>query len=272
MPPTIEDELLEVLKTTTLKSDQQQRNIEIIAYWYGFRGSLWPTLEEAAEKFGLGSRERVRQIKEANSVRNFTPFSIPALQEFKNLIQRRPYWRQSELLDRLGETELVGDSFSIHGLFTLVNDLERSIGYEIYTPEIEAATRNSIDKYREYLVIADSEVANIASVRKNIRRLPGKYGVAKLSYLAAEYAAFESIADVAKDLIMASDESWSMEDGNDLWFTFEDRENVLINYSEKVFSIIDVCTENELARSYRNALGGRKDRRVPTRLSINRSD
>ena len=60
----IEEELLDYLETniSDLRADKA-RNKNLIAYYYGFGGSPWPTLGQVAKKFDIGTRERVRQIK-----------------------------------------------------------------------------------------------------------------------------------------------------------------------------------------------------------------
>ena len=187
---------------------------------------------------------------------------MPALQATIGVLTERPYWLQSDLESRLRESELVEHRFSISGLLNLASDLVAKAKYRIYTPDLEAATRNSIGRFRDYLVIADSEVTSIKLLHKKLKGLPGRYGIAKLSYLATEEDRLKyANHGLPEELIMLSEKSWSMHDQDDLWFVFEDRDNVLINYSEKVFSIIDECSPEELARSYRNALGGRGDQR-----------
>ena len=62
----MEVELIEFLEKRVKNGADKFRNIEIIAYYYGFRDAAWPTLEETAKRFGVGTRERIRQILNEN--------------------------------------------------------------------------------------------------------------------------------------------------------------------------------------------------------------
>ena len=230
-------------------------------YLYGFGQSPWPTLEEAASEFNLNTRERARQIKQ-KFVQRYRSSPMLALQSIIGVLREREYWLQSDLANRLQELELVEHRFSISGLLDLASDVVAKTRYRIFTPDLEAASKNSISKFRDCFVIADSEVVNIRLLHKKLKGLPGRYGVAKLSYLTEDKDVLKyASSGLPEELIMLSEKSWSIHDHDDLWFAFEDRDNVLINYSEKVFSVIDECSPEELARSYRNALNGRRDLR-----------
>ena len=45
--------------------------------------------------------------------------------------------------------------------------------------------------------------------------------------------------------------------GDDYWYIFENRDNTIINYSEKIFGVVDICAPSRLAEAFRNALDGR---------------
>ena len=87
------------------------------------------------------------------------------------------------------------------------------------------------------------------------RRLPGKYGIARLDYLDdwSETDAFQR--SFLLDQIKHSGKCWTFEDGENPWYVFEDiAANPLLNYSKKVFSLIDRCDVRILAETYHDAL------------------
>ena len=150
---TIDVELLTLLKSSTKKSQNRKRNTELIAHFYGFRRPDWPTLDDTATKFGIGSRERVRQIisKYFKSVAD--PREIPSAQKCAELIAEEQYWLETDLVAAINSRGLVDGNFSVRGLFNLMDDLSIDHGYEIYTPELERATRTSMEKFEERFVV-----------------------------------------------------------------------------------------------------------------------
>lgn len=51
--------------------------------------------------------------------------------------------------------------------------------------------------------------------------------------------------------------TWVSRDDDDFWYICENRVNTLINYSEKIFAVVDKCNSKRLSECYRNALDGR---------------
>jgi hypothetical protein len=53
---TIEAELIEFLDGNIKSGGNKKRDIEIIKYYYGLHESPWPTLDETANRFNIGTR------------------------------------------------------------------------------------------------------------------------------------------------------------------------------------------------------------------------
>ena len=259
MNVNIEDELVALLDNRIKEHTMtdKRRNIEIIAYYYGFRSSTWPTLEETAEQFiGVGSRQRARQIIKKFFRDQVTLVDMPSIKHLIEVIERRGYWLYSKLEEEIVESNLVGDNHSIQGLFNLMEHLKVAHSYGIYTPDLKKATRNSIGKYEESFIIKTSDINRVRSLLKKSTNLPGGCGIAKLDYLGEEpdYAICKSLIT---NLIKFSKDAWVKEGHDELWYLFENKDNTLINYSEKVFSVVNECEVSRLAQTYRNALDAR---------------
>ena len=259
MNVTIEEELF-VLLNNRIKEHtmtDKRRNMEIIAYYYGFRSSTWPTLEETAEQFaGVGTRERARQIIKKFFRDQVTLADMPTIKHLVKVIECRDYWLYSNLEEEIVESNLVGDNYSIQGLFNLMKDLKAIHGYGVYTPDLKQATRNSIAEFEESFIIKTSDITRVKSLLKKSTNLPGRCGIAKLDYLRDEpdYAIYKSLIT---NLIKFSKDAWVKEGHDELSYLFENKDNTLINYSEKVFSVVNECKVNRLALAYRNALDAR---------------
>jgi hypothetical protein len=258
----INQELLSYLENNIRDKDTKARNIAIIAYFYGFGKALWPTLDETAAEFGIGTRERVRQLINEN-FRNYVDLTcLPSIGRMIEIIKSKRFWTQTELEEKLIEQELVGDDFSIRGLFNLMDDLGMDNNYGIYSPnlDLEEATRNSLDRYEQNFIVNNNDAKIVRSIFKKAQKLPGRTGIANLNYLEKEFKNYNVYANLLSDLIKYSDNAWIKIEGENSWFLFENKNNILINYSEKVFSVINICDAKRLAEAYKNALNRRTNK------------
>lgn len=251
---SIENELIEFLEKRIKNSADKSRNIEIIAYYYGFRDAAWPTLEETAKRFGVGTRERIRQILNEKFRDFVSPNDLPSTREFIKLISGEGFWVASALEAKLSDSSLVSEKFSIKGILNLIEDLSLECGFEIYTPELDKTSRNSLDLYENNFLIHRSEIKEIKKKLKKAQGLPGRCGIANLNYIKNELS---SSYGLIAELVANSHASWVMVDSDNFWYIYENRDNTLVNYSEKIFSVIDKCESERLATTYRNALDSR---------------
>ncbi len=133
----------------------------MILYLYGFGCSPWPTLEEAAWEFNLGTRERARQIKQ-KFVNLHRSSPMPALQTVIDVLSERKYWLQSDLANCLRELELAEHRISISGLLNLARRLRN---LESTDETIETKRRLEQPILREWL-FEDTSTASCAICRK----------------------------------------------------------------------------------------------------------
>ncbi len=250
----IEVELIDFLENNIRENTNKSRNIEIIAYYYGFRGSDWPTYEETAKRYSVGTRERIRQLLN-NYFRDFVkPSDLPSVEAFREIVYSKDYWKASDLESLVSSSGLVEERFSIKGILNLLDDLDVACDFEIYTPDLDKTSRSSLGLYENNFVIKTSELKKIKSLLKKAQGLPGRCGIANLDYLKDEINGYY---ELISQLIVNSFSSWTYTDDEGFWYIYENRDNTIINYSEKLFSIISECNSNRLASTYRNALDGR---------------
>ena len=254
MSGTIESELREHLSRSVVGFPIGDRYAEMLMSFYGFGDYQWQTLGEIATTFQV-RRQRVHQIKKKYVARNSTLSGMPALQSFLHILQEQRYWLQSNLEARIIAAKLVEHKFSVRGLFNVLGDLGIGLHYGIYTPTLEIASRSLVDRFSEYFVVEDSDIREITKLWQEVKKLRGRYGIAQLTYL--DNALSTPFLGLIESLLRCSDESWVTEKDGELWYMFEESDNVLVNYSEKVFSVIDKCAPEELAHTYHNALHAR---------------
>ena len=261
---SVESELTAFL-ADRIRSAARQRDIDMVAYFYGFRGDQWPTLEDGAGRFGFSNRERPRQIRDA-CMASVRIEHIPALRQFQDFVGQREYWLHDELKEALGESQLAGNEFSLAGLFELIKAVgaANENDYGIFTlasgkPGLHPATRNTLPQSERLFVIRPSDAQSVNPLYRKARTLPGQYGIANLAYLAdsSDQETLATYRPLLVDLIKQSPFAWTHETADEIWYNFEDRDNVLINYGEKVFSVIGECEVSRLAGVFHNALDRR---------------
>jgi hypothetical protein len=250
----IEVELIDFLEKNIRENENKSRNIEIIAYYYGFRGADWPTYDETAKKYDVGTRERIRQVLN-KYFRDFVISSdLPSVDIFNEILYSKDYWKASDFEHLISSSGLVEENFSIKGILNLLDDLNLACDFEIYTPELDKTSRSSLDLYENNFLIKTSELKKIKSLLKKAMGLPGRCGIANLAYLKDEINGYY---ELISQLIVNSSTSWTYTNEEGFWYIYENLDNTIINYSEKLFSIISECNSNRLASTYRNALDSR---------------
>lgn len=250
----IETELVDFLESTIKDGANKARDMEIVKYYYGLNESPWPTLEETASRFGVGTRERIRQLLNSKFRDNVSKRSIPSLKNVVDVLQSRDYWLASEFEEEICNAELIDRESHLKGILNLINDVNLDCGFDFFTPDLKRASRNTLATSKNIFLIRESSVKAIEKLFKKAQGLPGRCGIAKLNYLEEELGEYYSLVSL---LIESSPTSWVRVIGGDYWYIFENRDNTVINYCEKVFSVIEHCDPARLAVTFRNALDGR---------------
>ena len=155
---TLLDEIQGFLDGSIRESETKNRNIEVVMFYLGFSDASWPTLEETAERFEVGTRERIRQLIDESFWGDVEQEDLPSLVKIRDLVTSRRYWFLSELVREITESNLIGGSFNLQCLFGLMDRLEIPNEYVVYTPKLEQITRVSMHRHDEHFVIERSEV------------------------------------------------------------------------------------------------------------------
>lgn len=250
----IESELANFLESKIKDGSNKSRDIEIIKFYYGLNESPWPTLEETAGRFGVGTRERIRQLLNYKFRDHASEDAVPSLKHFVNILQSREHWLISEFEEEIYAAGLMDREIHLKGIFNLIEDIDIDSGFDFFTPELKRATRSSITASKNIFLLKTSSIGNVEKLLKKAQALPGRCGVANLNYIKEELGEHYQLISL---LIKDSPTSWVRASGDDYWYIFENKDNTIINYSEKVFGVVDSCDPTKLAKAFRNALDGR---------------
>ncbi len=247
---TLEEELLIHLDAVVPMGDTRDRNIDLVVFFHGFGGETWPTLEETGQHFKIGTRERVRQII-ARSFRERTGAEdLPELRACAKELSKHGIWFKSDFVDLMLERGWAHNHVNMRGVLNMMQGLGLCEDYSIYDSRIQQLARGRIDDVDDYLILNSESADVMKSAMREARSLPGLIGLANAAHL-------EDL-DVEVDTIMAAirlhPDSWIGTTEEGTYYTFEDRENVLINFSAKAFGLANKIEIARLAETFANAL------------------
>lgn len=251
---SVEIELVNFLEKNIKDGSNKSRDIEIIKFYYGLNESPWPTLEETASRFKVGTRERIRQLLNSKFRDKASKNFSRSLIQLVELLKSRDYWLLSEFEETICSYDLIETETHLKGIFNLIEDVEIDSGFEFYTPDLKRATRNSISINKNLFLISDSCIQDVEKLLKKAKGLPGRCGIANLVDIKEELGQYYQLISL---LIKNSSNSWVKPSGSDYWYIFENRDNTLINCCEKIFSVIETCDSRNLSITLRRALSAR---------------
>lgn len=255
----LELEVMRLLKKSTRRSDFAARDIELITFYYGFRRNPCPSQVDAQKTYGLKSRQRAEQIINESFIDKVKPEEFPSAVRIAEILEQEVHIAASSLLEKIRAAGLVEERPSARALLDFLNDgLHRCRNYQLFTPELEVATREKWGRSEEVYFIRDDVINELKQLRLRLRTMPGQLGIANFKYLEMEVGNFPAERrSFLRELITASPNSWTMDSEAGLWFLFEDRENRLVNFLEKVHTITPSCLVFELSEALTNALKAR---------------
>lgn len=260
----VENELLKYLEHSKAgKSNTEneialkQRNIDLTACYYGFREAKWPTYEEVAETYDIGTRERVRQIINKTFRNHAQAAKFPAVERCATILQQRDYWTAVSYLNALAAKDIEVQGGNAQGLLNLMHDLNLASDYHAYTTDFREMSRSLLNQGVEIVLMTQQRALALRKALKLASDRPGLVGIANLKLLADKEKWPEEFYRSICYSVTLSPRAWSWQDGDNFWYTFENRQTTLRTYSEKVFSVISATTVQHLAEVYENALHAR---------------
>jgi hypothetical protein len=233
----------------------RERNAEIVLSHFGFGSGpqFWPTLEQIADQYPeISSRERIRQIidRTYSDRRPTTPLPIAA--RAAAILDERVLWLESEYLEELQERRLCGPLEHAIGLLNYLQTQNLARAYSICLPNLTRATRTVYHQSEARFIVREDKVRALKGDLAAARKLPGQLGLARVSAVTRRGGDVD--AEGLAELLRLSPDVWTGTIDDELWFFFEDRENVLVNLASKVFSIVDEVPVGQLAAVLTNAL------------------
>lgn len=255
----IEQELRQWLEQNISEKNQKSRNIEIVINYYGFGELAWPTLDEIAEKFSIGTRERVRQIINAAFRKKISLKQLPIASQVFDNIEANHFISTEDLRTNLSQKGIISSSTTIRGILNLARDLGRCDGYSLHDSALEQLSRSEAEFDSKTFLIHAKSLPDLKEGLRKARTLPGTLGLSRFEYLRSEVSNEQTYKNILS-LIQADAKAVRINTENGTWYIYEDRDNTLINSCEKIFTLADSLNIDTLASTLQNSLRRRSNK------------
>lgn len=258
----IEEELKSFLHENIRSNDQKNRDIALILFFFGFHDEAWPTLEEAALKFGVGDSEKRRSERPRQIIQNkFTSkvniSMLPKVQEVSRIFELNTRCTLSMIEGTLNKENLLPKNYSLKGILNLLQQLGVCKNFNIYTNKLIPATRISVNSENNLYLLRNDEVKILKLALKKLTVYPGLVGVASWKNFLLKNIECNDYRDLLLDVMRSRDDVWLKTVEGELYYTIEDRDNTLVNNLEKIKNIADTVELQTLAIVLSNAFKSR---------------
>ncbi len=122
---SIEKEIRNYLNANLKELETKYRDIDLVIYYYGFKESLWPTLDEAAIRFDVGDSkrrrsERPRQIINQKFKKIVELYNLPSLKNFAEYLNSSNLHTYSKLIEYVKVQNLFDGNINLISLLRLL--------------------------------------------------------------------------------------------------------------------------------------------------------
>jgi len=267
----IQEEIARAIKGSANSNKKLDRNIEIILYYYGFGDIGWPALQNIANKFNIGTRERVRQVINSMFRDRFSVEDFDFLLKISDIITNEDHaYIKSEIVAKKLASKgflMVKDGAqsipSLRGLFNMLHDMGLCLDYAICHRDLSSISRNDIDKTN----LSDTYIINTKTIMKlqkivfKARSLPNKTGLIKVVHMEEELAPMfrnAKLGDLEKSVLMkilreSEDSLFITVDGHE-YYAMDKKNNAVHNNVKKALKVNPRINIDRLAATVLGAL------------------
>lgn len=249
----VEEELSQWLdKNIPQRRANKPRDAQAVLLHYGFGDIAWPTLEQIGEQLSIGTRERVRQVLNSTFKTKASIEHFPVLRVALEEISKVDFESIPEIRKRLTSLGVISPSTRIRGLLNLGSDLRAIVNYEFVDHNLTKLSRSEAEFDEKTFLGTKSAIGDLKKTFKKAKTLPGLLGLATKAYLEDEIGS--EAADRIWRFMELGAEAEVIQDGDQQWYIFEERDNTIVNSCEKIASISTANNVHILAETLRNSL------------------
>jgi hypothetical protein len=171
---------------------------------------------------------------------------LPTLRAVLDHIQQVDLEPIPNVRQHLTDKGLISANTRIRGLLNLGADLDYLTGYELVDHQLKKLTRAEAEFDEKTYVGTRTAIQILKNDLRKAKTLPGQLGLAKFEYIQKELG-FDR-AELIKIFIEQNDTAEFVRDGGATWYIFEDRDNTLVNWCEKLSNLtsqvsVDILSE-----------------------------
>ncbi|KGP92411.1 hypothetical protein N780_13425 [Pontibacillus chungwhensis BH030062] len=232
------DKVKWIIKEKNRTGPNMERDINIVQTYYGLGSQLLPTYQSVADKFGISSRERVRQIINGKFRDKVSLEDMAELSQIANFIKKKGVIFVDELMESLVESSLLSKETKIVGLLQLLHTFNLCKEFELYNVDLRKPTNTDIEEGKQLLLTHEGEQKLLLEMYQRIKTYPGMHGICNLYDVFENENLNGSYLPIIKKLISHSEYSWvNQSNENQYFYLFENRSNVIKNMLGKTCNI-----------------------------------
>lgn len=224
----------EVIRKRNNNNRNLTRDIQIIQSYFGLGIQTVYTHESLGKEFGGITRERVRQIIDEKFVQRMQKADKEILYEIESVIREFPKIWFGELKRVLHTRGLADYRLHNYGLNNLIQAFQICPEYGVYTRDFNVATRyDFIDNAPVFMVQKNLEPSLLEEFN-TILNVLGMHGIVCLEMVFKQENLDKRNFSFFRSLLTHSEECWTHESQEGLWYLWEGRDGVLLNVLQKM--------------------------------------
>ncbi|GEM_PF-1268290 len=234
-----------------------ERNLLLILdhFMFGTQDVFKPTLDELGGRYGIQTRERVRQVIDGGYAKVVEGAQLPRAKEAAAILESKDLWLESEFIEIMNDGGFTDSAGSAVGLVAYLHSQSLATTHEIYLPDLRPVTRGLYLEYDERVIVQSSLLEGLKRDLAAAQGIPGSSGLVELETIRLDEP--EADLEALAILLRANTRTWRKEEAGRFWYSFEDRVNVLVNNAAKLFAVAEVFPIDAIGEVLANSLARR---------------
>lgn len=256
----IKDEVEFFLNENIKNSANKSRDTLLIMFYLGLSGEVAPSLEDCAKKFSVGDQsnpnrkaERPRQIIDRKFYKKAMIADFPSLKKLDSFLSSVEFLSAQHYYDFCEKNNIADVTIHPFSLLRMLSEFEKSETYKLYSLEFEEISRAKAVIGDEFVIAKESKANNYRKALSDAKFLPGSIGIAKLELINEIIEKYEVDKEVIVKAMKSDKDSWFDVVEGEEYFLYENRDNMYINFLEKVASITAGDSVERMAYALSNA-------------------
>ena len=237
--------------------DNIERDISIIFSFFGLSDNKYPNGQSVGDEFSV-TREYIRQRIQEKVKDVITDRERLTFKEYIAHVSKKDLYTFNEIKNELKKNDLNILTMNAFGFNNFLNTFQIEYPYEIYNFEIKKANKKDFKILDDFLIIKKEKIKSIQGLLKQVFTKPGICGLVDLYEIdnINQEISYEKV----KYIITQYRSSWTYTENDRFWYTFENRDNVIVNNIGKIRSEIKNCESIKLSEMIYSSIKARSNK------------